>query len=216
MLLLGAAIQGFQQLVGINLMIYYAPTFFGYADITGVIAVLAIPAVNLLSTFPALKWVERWGRKKLLYFGSIVMGLMLLTAGICFQIINHFPNQATPFAHYFLVVSCVVYIFGFACSWGPVAFVLCSEIFPQKGREIGITVTTIMNLVFASVVIGSSLSIMEILGNSAIFYIFAGFCALSLLFLNRLVPETKDVPLETIENHLISGQKLRHIGQSRN
>ena len=66
-LIMGVILQMFQQLVGINMMIYYAPTIFGYAGMTGLIALLAIPTVNMLFTFPAIKWIEKWGRKKLLY-----------------------------------------------------------------------------------------------------------------------------------------------------
>ena len=66
-LLMGVVLQMFQQLVGINMMIYYAPTIFGYAGMKGLLAMLTVPTVNMLFTFPAIKLVEKWGRKKLLY-----------------------------------------------------------------------------------------------------------------------------------------------------
>ena len=66
-LIIGIVLQMFQQLVGINVMIYYAPTIFGYAGMKGLIAMMTVPTVNMLFTFPAISLVEKWGRKKLLY-----------------------------------------------------------------------------------------------------------------------------------------------------
>ena len=72
-LLVGVLLQVFQQLVGINMMIYYSPTIFGYAGMKGLLAAMTVPTVNMLFTFPAIRLVEKWGRKKLLYVGAITM-----------------------------------------------------------------------------------------------------------------------------------------------
>lgn len=210
-LLLGIGLQMFQQLVGINMMIYYAPTFFGYASITGVFAMLAIYIVNVLSTFPAIRWIEKWGRKRLLYVGALVMMIAMLASGFAFMAISSNPDNTLAKA--ILVISAVVYIFGFACSWGPVVWVMCSEVFPLKGREIGMTVTTIVNWTFAGLVINYSLSFMKAYGNHSIFFLFAGFCVLAMVFLKLFVPETKDISLEKIEQNLESGVKLNKIGK---
>jgi SP family galactose:H+ symporter-like MFS transporter len=108
----------------------------------------------------------------------------------------------------------VVYIFGFACSWGPVAWVVCSEVFPLKGREIGMTVTTMVNWTFAGLVMANALSFMRAFGNASIFFVFAGFCVLAIIFLKLFVPETKNVSLEKIEKDLENNVPLRQIGQT--
>ncbi len=72
-LVVGLLPQMFQQLVGINMMIYYAPTIFEYAGMKGLIAMMTVPTVNMLFTFPAIFLVEKWGRKKLLYVGAVAM-----------------------------------------------------------------------------------------------------------------------------------------------
>ncbi|MDE5007037.1 MFS transporter, partial [Francisella tularensis subsp. holarctica] len=72
-LLVGVIIHMFQQLVGINMMIYYAPHFLSNVGLNFLIAALAVYLLNFLSTFPAIKWVEKWGRKKVLKVGADLM-----------------------------------------------------------------------------------------------------------------------------------------------
>ncbi|MCK5683629.1 MFS transporter, partial [bacterium] len=84
-LFVGILMMMFQQLVGINMMIYYAPTIFGYAAITGLLGMMTVPTVNMLFTFPAIWLVQKWGRKKLLYIGAVMMGITMLAAGLVFN-----------------------------------------------------------------------------------------------------------------------------------
>ncbi|QIV95931.1 SP family galactose:H+ symporter-like MFS transporter [Allofrancisella inopinata] len=213
-LFVGIVIQMFQQLVGINMMIYYAPKFLEGAGLNIILAGLMVFFVNFLSTFPAIKWVEKWGRKKLLTVGAIIMMVSLLIAAYSFYLIDvsHTTSNAPK---YVLLVFCLVYIFGFACSWGPVAWTLCSEIFPQRVREVGLTVTTIVNWTFVYVVVSNSNVIMSAgeWGKPLLFIVYAGFCLLSIIFLKFFVPETKGISLEKIESNLVSGSKLRDLGK---
>ena len=214
LIVMGVLLQVFQQLVGINMMIYYAPTIFGYAGMTGIVALMVVPTVNMLFTFPAIKLVEKWGRKKLLYVGAVAMFISLVAAGIAFQMIgaNADPALVAGLPKHILLVSIVLYIFGFAVSWGPVVWLVCSEVFPIQGREIGMTITTMVNWTFAGIVMAKSLAVMNTYGNASIFYIFAAFCVLAILFVKFFVPETKGVTLEEIEMNLKSGKPLREIG----
>jgi SP family galactose:H+ symporter-like MFS transporter len=213
-LLMGVVLQMFQQLVGINMMIYYAPTIFGYAGMTGLVAMLTIPIVNMLFTFPAIRLVEKWGRKKLLYFGAIIMFITMTTAGLAFASIGNIadPTQIGMLPKAVLLASAIIYIFGFAVSWGPVAWIVCSEVFPLEGREVGMTITTIVNWTFAGLVMGNALTFMKIYGNASIFFVFAGFCLLAIVFLKLFVPETKGITLERLESNLKSGKRLKDIG----
>ncbi|ALB01583.1 major facilitator transporter [Francisella persica ATCC VR-331] len=213
-LIVGVVIQMFQQLVGINAMIYYAPSFLEGAGLNIILAGLAVFFVNFLSTFPAIRWVEKWGRKKLLTVGAIIMAMALLVVAICFYAID-VVGVSSKLPKYVLLIACLLYIFGFACSWGPVAWILCSEIFPQNVREFGMTITTIVNWTFVWIVVAYSNVIMRagIWGKPMIFVSYALFCITAIIFLNLFVPETKGVSLEKIEDNLISGKKLRNLGK---
>jgi MFS transporter, SP family, galactose:H+ symporter len=214
-LIVGILLQMFQQLVGINLMIYYAPTIFGYAGMHGFISMMAVPTVFMLFTFPAIWLVERWGRKKLLYIGAVVMGISMLTAGLAFLSIGNAANHSMigSVPKIILLSSVVIYIIGFAFSWGPCVWLLCSEIFPIEGREIGMTITTMVNWTFAGIVMGNALTFMHLFGNYSIFMLFAVFCVLSIIFLKFFVPETKGITLEGLEFNLKKGVKLKNLGK---
>lgn len=203
-LMIGVILQMFQQLVGINMMIYYSPAIFGYAGMTGLIALLTVPTVNMLFTFPAISLVEKWGRKKLLYVGAVIMGISLVAAGLAFSSIGQVSDAGTVgmMPKSILLISVIVYIFGFAFSWGPVVWLVCSEIFPLKGREVGMTITTMVNWTFAGLVMLNALSFMEKFGRSSVFYLFAAFCILAILFVAKFVPETRGVTLEELEEEL--------------
>ena len=216
-LLVGVLLQVFQQLVGINMMIYYAPKVFGYAGITGFFAIITVPTVFMLFTIPAIKLVEKWGRKKLLYVGAVVMMISMLLAGFAFSSIEGISDlsQIGILPKAVLIGSTIAYIIGFAASWGPVVWLLCSELFPMDGRELGMTITTMVNWTFAGLVMGNALTFMQTYGNASIFFVFAGFCVLSMIFLKLCVPETKGISLENLEADLKSGRALKDLGAPR-
>jgi MFS transporter, SP family, galactose:H+ symporter len=201
-LLIGVVLQMFQQLVGINVMIYYAPTIFGYAGMKGLVAMMTVPTVNMLFTFPAIYLVEKWGRKKLLYVGAVIMLVTMTAAGLAFHHIATETSLIGEIPKAILLLAVIIYIFGFAFSWGPVAWIICSEIFPLKGREIGMTITTMVNWTFAGLVMRYALSFMEVFGRHSLFYLFSVFCILSILFVAKFVPETKGITLEELEEQL--------------
>ena len=196
------------------MMIYYSPTIFGYAGMKGLLAAMTVPTVNMLFTFPAIHWVEKWGRKKLLYLGAVCMLITMVAAGMAFQSIGSVsdPSMISGTVKGVLLASAVVYIFGFAVSWGPVAWLVCSEIFPLEGREVGMTITTMVNWTFAGLVMANALSFMQAHGNASIFYVFAGFCVLAIIFVALFVPETKGITLEEMEFNLKNGVRLRRLG----
>ncbi len=213
-LLVGIFMMVFQQLVGINAMIYYAPTILGYGGIVGFVGMMTVPFVNLLFTFPAIWLVEKWGRKKLLYIGSVLMLITMLAAGFAFLAIGNQTDASLigSWPKIILLVSVIIYIFGFAFSWGPVAWLICSEIFPIQNREMGMTITTIVNWLFAAVVVSFALTIINSFGPAVLFFIFVVGCVLSIVFLFFWVPETQGVGLEKIEENLKAGKKLKNIG----
>jgi SP family galactose:H+ symporter-like MFS transporter len=214
-LLVGVLLQMFQQLVGINVMIYYAPTIFGYAGMKGIVAMMTVPTVNMLFTFPAIYLVEKWGRKKLLYVGAAAMLVTMVAAGLAFQSIGTATDAAAigNAPKMVLLLAVIVYIFGFAVSWGPVVWLVCSEIFPLEGREVGMTITTMVNWTFAGLVMANALTFMETFGNASIFYLFSGFCVVAIVFVAAFVPETRGITLEEMEFNLKKGNRLRELGK---
>ena len=138
-LIVGILLQMFQQLVGVNFIIYYAPTALGYAGITGAFGILLLYFLNMVFTLPAIKLIDRWGRKKLLYIGSVLMMITMLTAALSFYMLDTLEGATggeVTFYQYLLLVSFAVYIMAFAATWGPVAWLMCSEIFPFNQKRL--------------------------------------------------------------------------------
>lgn len=128
-LLTGCLIQSLQQLTGVNFIFYYGTSFFEKAGFTNSFIISMITSsVNVASTFPGLYMVETWGRRNLLLFGAIGMAVsQFIVAGVGTG--ASADNQAAQNA---LVAFVCIYIFFFACSWGPCAWVVTGELFPLK------------------------------------------------------------------------------------
>ena len=215
-LIVGILLHMLQQLVGISFIIYYSPTTLGYAGITGIFGVLILYFLNMIFTLPAIKLTDKWGRKKLLYIGSVFMLITMLIAALSFYMLDRLKGTTggeVTLYQYLLLLSFAIYIMAFAATWGPVVWLMCSEIFPFKSKEVAMTIANTINWTFNGVVSYFSLTIMRNWGNFAAPLVFAGFCLLSIIFLRLFIPETKGVSLETIEKNLVSGRKLRDLGQ---
>ena len=215
-LLLGFALQVAQQFTGINIMMYYAPKIFSVAGFAAtehqMFGTVLIGAVNVLATFIAIAFVDKFGRKPILALGFVVMALSLLAVGAALWMI---PAAATsPGLWQFLAVGfLILFIVGFAMSAGPIIWVLCSEIYPLAGRDLGITVSTATNW-FANMLIGATfLTALETLGNAQTFWLFGALNVTFIFLVVFLCPETKGVSLERIEERLMAGLPLRRIGR---
>jgi sugar porter (SP) family MFS transporter len=138
----GCGLQALQQLTGVNFIFYYGTSFFKNSGISDSFTVSMITsAVNVASTFPGLYMVESWGRRNLLLFGAAGMA-------ICQFIVAGVGTGAgiTDLAAQKALISFVcIYIFFFACSWGPCAWVVTGEIFPLKVRAKSLSMTTASN-----------------------------------------------------------------------
>ncbi|HJO94954.1 MAG TPA: sugar porter family MFS transporter [Victivallales bacterium] len=208
-LILGVLLMVFQQLTGINTVIYYSTTIFrdaGFSD--PAVATILVGLTNMLATILAIAFIDKFGKKPLLYIGLIIMIITLLTIGFMFTQ----GHDLAAFEQIIMLVSTLVFIIGFELSLGPIAWVMCAEIFPLEGREIGVTITTLTNWVFAFIVVRFSLTIMNAWGGASLFFIFAGFCIVGIFITKYFIPETKGVSLEKLEANLKNGRKLKSIG----
>jgi SP family xylose:H+ symportor-like MFS transporter len=191
-IIIGILLSVFQQFVGINVALYYAPRIFesmGAAKDASMLQTIIMGFVNVLFTVVAILTVDKWGRKPLLITGSIGMSIgMFAISALAF---NNIIGIST-------LVFIIIYTASFMMSWGPICWVLISEIFPNKIRGQAVAVAVACQW-FANYLISSTYpAMMEFSGGMT--YGFYGLMAvLSALFVWKMVPETKGKSLEEME-----------------
>ena len=208
---LGMALQIVQQLTGINVVMYYAPRIFehmGYDTAAQMWFTAAVGLTNVLATFIAIGFVDRLGRKPILYAGFTVMAVGLGVVGTILH-----AGITSPSQQLLAVAMLLLFIVGFAMSAGPLVWTLCSEIQPLKGRDFGIGASTLTNWITNMIVGATFLTLLSSFGSAQTFWLYAALNVSFLLFTYALVPETKGVTLEQIERKLMSGARLRDIGR---
>jgi sugar porter (SP) family MFS transporter len=211
-LLIGIGIMFFQQVTGINTVIYYSPTILQMAGFASakdaMLAALPIGIVNVLATILSIYLIDRLGRKPLLYIGVSGMIIALVILGGIFSI--DVSSQESSLK-YFAVGSLILYIFSFGISLGPIAWLLIAEVFPLRVRNIGMSISTLSNWLFNLIVALTFLSIIEHLGATGTFWLYASFGVLTLIFVWKFIPETKGKTLEEIETHFSLGKKATEL-----
>jgi MFS transporter, SP family, galactose:H+ symporter len=203
-LIVGVGLAIFQQFVGINTVIYYAPTIFLIAGFksaqTAILATSVVGVVNVLSTFITIFLVDRWGRRALLLIGCAGMMVTLAAIGIVFAI---GPSKAA-----YLILACVIlYIVSFAMSMGPVYWIVSAEIFPNRLRATGASISTAAQWAANLLISITFLSLLHAVGNAVTFWIYAVMALLAFLFVWFIVPETKGKVLEEIEAYWHNGRR---------
>jgi len=213
---LGVGLQVIQQFTGINVIMYYAPRILHEAGFNTTAeqmwGTVLIGTINVLATFIAIAFVDRLGRKPMMYAGFTVMGLGMLSLGALFHL---GIGGGSISMSYLAVASLVVFIIGFAMSAGPIIWILCAEIFPLAGRDFGITCSTVTNWAANALVGMTFLTMLNVLGPGNTFLLYGALNAVFFVFFLALVPETKGVSLESIEQKLLAGAPLREIGRGR-
>ncbi|KAI8816749.1 glucose transporter [Fimicolochytrium jonesii] len=215
-------IQMFQQLTGVNFVFYYGTTFFKQAGIKQAYLTSTITGVvNVLSTIPALWWVERMGRRKLLILGSMIMLVAQLVVGVVgtARAPTLDPVTGDPIgnvdsnAGIVMIVFECLFIFGFASSWGPAAWVVSSEIFPLRLRSKGVALATASNW-FWNWALGFSTPYLVDVGEAnlgaKIAFLWAAFILAGGVFVYIFVPETKGLALEDVDEMFTSGISARN------
>lgn len=208
----GVSLQIMQQLSGINVVMYYAPRIFkmaGFESTSGQMwGTITIGCANVLATVVAIALIDRIGRKPIMYFGFVMMALSMVTVGMLFnKSLEHSPQLG-----FYVLTALLIFILSFAVSSGPITYVLCAEIFPLAGRDLGITFTTAASWLSTAAVGGTFLTMIDKIGSQNTFLTYGILQVFFLLFFFYLVPETKGVSLECIEKNLLAGKPLREIG----
>jgi sugar porter (SP) family MFS transporter len=199
-LLVGIGLAIFQQIIGINTIIYYAPTTLtnvGFGNAAAILANVGIGVVNVGMTLVAIKYVDRVGRKPLLLGGVIGMAVSLTALGLA-SLISSMSGAVG-----WITVACLaLYIACFATSWGPIVWVMLAEIFPLKVRGSAMAVGTVI-LWGANFVVSLTFPVfLDWFGPGVVFLGYAVICVAAFFFTSYFVTETKGRSLEQIEADL--------------
>jgi SP family xylose:H+ symportor-like MFS transporter len=191
----GIMLSVFQQAVGINAVLYYAPRIFGDMGMDNpMMFTVFMGIVNILFTLVAVFTVEKWGRKPLLIWGSLGMALGAFGVAISF---GHAGLEFVTAA------SIMVYSASFMFSWGPITWVLIAEIFPNTIRGGAVAIAVAFQWIFNFIVSSSFVPMFNMhltegddFGHWFTYGLYGIICVLAALFVWRLVPETKGKTLE--------------------
>jgi len=193
-LVIGLALAVLQQVTGINSILYYGPEVFksaGFERHTAFLQNVLVGAVNVAFTLVAIATVDKVGRKFLLLVGSAGMGVFLTLLALSFDV----EAIGGPW----MLVFVLGYIACFALSVGPVVWVIMSEIFPTRIRGRAMAFATVFLWCACYLVSQTFPMLEERLGSGHTFYCYAAMCAVMVLFVWRVLPETKGKTLEEIE-----------------
>jgi sugar porter (SP) family MFS transporter len=203
-LLVAIGLAIFQQLVGINTIIYYAPTTLtnvGYSDQSAIYANIAIGVLNVAMTVLAIRLVDRVGRKPLLLAGLAGMVASLLVLGLSLTLMSE-PNSPGDPAAIITLICLATFIASFAATWGPVVWVMLPEILPLsiRGAALGVAITLHWLANFA---VSQTFPLaLDAWGPGTVFLGYAVSGVIAALFVAKFVTETKGRSLEEIESDL--------------
>jgi len=199
-ILLAVLIAFFNQVSGINAIIYYAPRIFemtGLGESSALLSTAGMGIVNFAFTLLAMRFIDKFGRRTLMLIGSVGLIITLGLVSRAFYT-ESFGGMAVP-------VLLFIYIAFFAFSQGAVIWVFISEVFPNEVRAGGQALGSFTHWFMAALIAFSFPSIAEKLGGGTTFLIFAIMMVLQLLFVLRLMPETKGKSLEMIQSEISNG-----------
>jgi len=200
-ILLAIAIAAFNQLSGINALMYYAPTIFrmaGAGQDSALLQSVIVGCTNLIFTMAAMAVIDRFGRRNLMIVGSIGYILSLGSTAWAFYT---YGTDFTPAGSLIVLVSLLVFIASHAFGQGAVIWVFLSEIFPNRIRARGQALGSFTHWFMAAAISWTFPVIAQASGGHA-FAFYAAMMVLQLVWVLRVMPETKGIPLEDIQKRL--------------
>lgn len=214
--LISLGLMLFQQLSGINAVIFYAASIFKMAgsSVDENLCSIIIGIVNFISTFIATVIIDRLGRKVLLYISSTAMICTLVTLGAYFYMMD---SGADISSYGWLPLAClVIYVLGFSIGFGPIPWLMLGEILPSKIRGTAAALGTGFNWSCTFIVTKTFHNIIDTINMSGTMWLFAVICIIGLFFVIFCVPETQGKSLEDIERKLTgSSRKVRTLGSKQ-
>ena len=192
-LITGILLAVFSQFTGINAIMYYAPEIFkstGTGRDSAFIQTIMVGVINVAFTLIAIKYVDSWGRKKLLLSGISGMTVCLFIVGLAFY---------TQQQGYLVLIAILGYIAFFAMSLGPLTFVVIAEIFPTKSRATAMSIATFFLWLAVFLVSQTFPILIGSIGSAYTFWLYTLISILAFLFIRKSIPETKGKTLEEIE-----------------
>ncbi|MEK9531201.1 MAG: MFS transporter, partial [Flavobacteriaceae bacterium] len=196
LIIIGILLSVFQQFVGINVVLYYAPEIFKTLNLgtdAALLQTIIVGIVNFSFTIIAVKTVDNYGRKPLMIIGAIGMAVAMIALGFAF-----FAQTGG----YLALICMMVYVAAFALSWGPVTWVLLAEIFPNnirnKAMPIAVAAQWLSNLVVSVSfpIMNENTYLIENFNNGFAYWIYGIMSVIAAVFVWKYVPETKGKTLE--------------------
>ncbi|MCS8560600.1 sugar porter family MFS transporter [Weissella cibaria] len=192
----------FQQVMGCNTVLYYAPTIFtdvGFGVSAALIAHIGIGVFNVIVTWVAMKMMDKVDRKKMLIWGAWGMGISLFIMSFSM----HFSGQSHA-AAYICAIALTIYIAFFSATWGPVMWVMIGESFPLNIRGLGNSFGAVVNWGANAIVSLTFPPLLNYFGTGSLFIGYAVLCIAAIWFVKRFTIETRNQTLEQIEADLRS------------
>ncbi|KAL2831286.1 general substrate transporter [Aspergillus pseudoustus] len=209
-LVTGCLLQGLQQLTGINFIFYYGTQFFKNSGFSNEFVITLITnCVNVGSTIPGLYAIDKWGRRPVLLAGAIGMAVSQLLVAVIGTTTTGQDAEGNIIVHNAeaqkaAIAFICIYIFFFAASWGPIAWVVTGEIFPLKTRAKSLSMTTATNWLLNWALSFSTPYLVNYGDGNAnlqskIFFIWFGCCFICIGFVYFMIYETKGLTLEEVD-----------------
>jgi len=199
LLIIGIGLAVVQQVVGVNTVVYFSPTILTYTGLhanDAIAQAMSVGITNVVFTVIAVLLLDRVGRRALLITGTVGLTIALALLGTFFAL--QWQNSAPWVA----LVALILYMASFAIGLGPVFWLMISEIFPLSMRGSAMAVCSVFNWVANFFVSYYFLQLIDAIGKSWTFWLYAGLAVLGIAFFVARVPETKDRTLEEIEHEL--------------
>lgn len=214
-LMISLGLMFFQQMSGINAVIFYTVTIFQDAGSTidENLCTIIVGAVNFLSTFVATVLIDRLGRKVLLYVSNAAMIVTLMILGAFFYLKSQHYNLENY--GWLPLASFVIFVVGFSLGFGPIPWLMMGEILPAKIRGSAASVVTAFNWSCTFLVTKTFVNIIETIGSHGAFWLFGSVCVIGMVFVKMFVPETQGQSLEDIEKKM-AGIKVRRMSSRAN
>ena len=209
-MIVGVGLAIAQQITGINTVIYYAPTIFKFAGFSSssvaILASVGVGIINVVFTVVAMQLIDRVGRRPLLLVSLAGMALSLIVLGLAFSL-----PQLSGSRGWIAVASLMAYVGSFAVGLGPVFWLILSEIYPLRIRGRAMSVGTVANWGANLIVALSFLTLTQVMGKAATFWLYGAVSIGAWLFAFFLVPETRGRSLEEIEAYMRAGKHPRAL-----